>query len=434
MRYCHVPDRSSRVRYRRHATLSAVAAMTPTDHDTEYDADEGEGLEAPSMSGGVAGIIPLHRRKAVYALLGVAILIGSIGAFYTASAAFDDRVPVVVSVGTVEEGALFSATDLGRAEALVDGIAHIGWTSGIEESLAGFVATANIEPGTLMHEGLFMEPDPLTPPSDSIEIQLRLAAFPTSAALVAEQTVLVIAEGVSPGDTEGKPRRVVGPPLAMRHWDGSILHIYPSPDEWYDTLTNYTSVGVLQALAVEPDHAEAIAAALTEGWQRDWEQAKADVGFAPPAGGDLDMVLPLDLALTPTAIANGDTVLIIDGGSVDAAATDARPPRVLEHRTLDGWDAANSSLRLFGLTPSDWVYYRSLLDGEDPFVLRVSDDVEWLPEVPCDSCPGGVRIGRLLDELVTGMVQDWEQRRHDLPEDFFDRLTRDDAEETVEDN
>ena len=409
--------------------------MAVTEHETDYDGAEGDDVETPTMSAGVGGIIPRHRRRAVYAVLGIALFIGAIGTFRLASDAFDDRTPVVVALAAVEEGATFAAGDLGRAEALVDGIAHMPWTPGIEESLTGFIATANVEPGTLIYEGLFAEPDPLAAPTNSIEIQLRVAPHGSSAPLTPEETALLIAEGTKPALTEGQPRRIVGPPVQLRHFEAGILRLYPTPATWYETWTTYITAGPLQALVVDPDHAEEIATALSDGWLAEWEANKVVAGFAAPGSGDLDMVLPLDASLTEGPIRNGDTVLIIAGGS-DALAEDAQPPRVLEHRFLDGWNATDSSLRLFGLTPTDWVYYRSLLHGPPPLVLKVSDHIEWTPQVPCDTCETGVRTGRFLDRLITGMVQDWEQRRHNLPQGFFDfdRLARDNAEGTQEGN
>ena len=330
--------------------------MTLGDYDTDND-----NIESPEIKRGLGNLIPRHRRRAFYAAGGIFLFIASIGTFYVASDAFDDRTQVLISARQIEAGSVIVEDDIGWTLALVDSVEHIAWTPEKAASLAGFEAGYTVPANTLLAPDIFVEPDTSGPPENSIELQLPLIRHPLSAELTAGATVLVVAQPVAPGITAGRPQHIVGDPVILEYWDGVVLRLYPAPADWEATLRLYSDADVApSAIVVPPEHAEEIADALTASWNTDWEEAQTNVGFAKPRTGDLDMVLPLDTSLTPGPISNGDTILIIRPGSDDPTTLDAQPPEIIEyHAELEGWDLRSSTLRLFGLTPQEWIFYRS---------------------------------------------------------------------------
>ena len=87
--------------------------------------------------------------------------------------------------------------------------------------------------------------------------------------------------------------------------------------------------------------------------------------------------MSLDASLTPSRVAEGDLVLLVDPGAAPLGNDEGRPRKVLDTLTLENF--ADGQMQMF-VSPEEWQYWRSLPDelGATPMILPVPDgtDVE----------------------------------------------------------
>ena len=92
-----------------------------------------------------------------------------------------------------------------------------------------------------------------------------------------------------------------------------------------------------------------------------------------PSGDELEVVVPLDTSLVPTAVEQGDVVLLVDPGAPPTEGDPGRPRQVFQWLQLRDFDG--SSVRLY-VPPGEWAQWRDVQTvlGSAPQVLPVPLD------------------------------------------------------------
>ncbi len=341
-------------------------------------------------------------RRVLFVVVGVVVLVASVGGFYLTSDAFDERTEVLVAAVDIPAGTILSAGDLTVALADMGSIPHSPWVAGLDEALVGLLASQDIPAGAVVQQATLVSPDTV-PDGDELEVIVPLDASLSPSGVAEGDLVLLIDPGVAPvpGDA-GRPRGVLEP-LELKDFDGSAIRLFVPPEEWARWRALPGELGATpQILPVSPGgDPEVLAQSLDALWYEEWSGAVAELAAAEPvevpepaAGpGELEVIVPLDASLVPSGVQQGDRVLLIDPGVAAAGNDPGRPRSVLNAENpllLDDFDG--SAIRLF-VPPAEWERWRRLPAelGAVPLVLPVPDgsdaadmarrlDAEWLGE------------------------------------------------------
>ncbi|MXV89604.1 MAG: hypothetical protein F4121_10595 [Acidimicrobiia bacterium] len=216
---------------------------------------------------------------------------------------------------------------------------------------------------------------PAEPGPGEVEVRLELDLALAPSGIAEGETVLLVDPGQLPaGNDPGRPRSVLQP-LDLETFDGGVVRLFASPEEWAAWRSLRGDLGARPLAVPIPDgtDVEDMTRRLDAAWRTEWELASADVAI--PQAGQFLATLPLAPIATSGPLRNGDLVLIIDPGGPAAFGAPARPPRVMESRVLEGWDGRAAR---FWVEPDRWAYYTFLSDrlGAVPLVMRLNEQPE----------------------------------------------------------
>lgn len=305
----------------------------------------------------------------------------SVLGFWWTAAAFDERVAVVVAARDLPRGHVLSASDLAPAEVLLDDVPHIAWTAA-DEALAGLAVESFVPAGALIGAHLLAEPS-LGAFGDALEVVVPVDASLAPSGASEGDTVLLIDPGVAPSSTgAGRPRSVIGT-LELASFDGSAMRLFVPPEEWVWWRDLPGELGAPPMVLPVPlgGDAEALAAELDRVWAAGFE---AEVAALSPFGdrwraqavpGRLEVIIPLDLSLAPSGIAEGDLALLVDPGAPRDGTGGGRPRSVLRTVRLEHY---RDGLLGVWAEPAEWVWWQSIASrlGAAPMVLRVPDGTD----------------------------------------------------------
>lgn len=360
--------------------------------------------DAPAAAAQAAGAPRRSRsvtpstKRIIIIVVGVAVLVGSIGGFYLTADAFDARTQVLVAAVDIAEGAVVSGADLTATEALIGDIPHLLWSPEAAAAFEGLVATRAIPAGTPVVENAFTHRE-FVPVGEELEIFVKLDTSLSPTEVVEGDTVLLIDPGVPPvpGDP-GRPRSAFRS-LELQIFDGSAVQLFVEPEEWLAWRSLPEELGgdplVLPvSLGGDP---EALAQQLNDVWHAEWSAAIVpDPPPEPPppepGPGEMEIGVALDATLAPGGIAQGDTVLLVDPGASPGRDDAGRPRSVLEPLELEVFDG--NVVRLF-VSPEEWATWRALPGelGGAPLAVPV---------------PGGTDIEEMTRRLNAVWRAEWE--------------------------
>lgn len=306
----------------------------------------------------------------------------SVLGFWWTAAAFDGRVAVVVAAQDLPRGHVLSASDLAPAEVLVGDVPHIPWEEGTAEALAGRAVESFVPAGALLGAYLLAEPS-LGAFGDALEAIVPLDTSFAASGVREGDTVLLIDPGVASSATGvGRPRSVIDV-LVLDSFDGSAMRLFVPPAEWVRWRALPGELGAAPMVVPVPlgGDAEALAAELDRVWAVGFE---ADAAALSPFGGRwraravpgrLEAIVPLDLSLAPSGIAEGDLALLVDPGAPRDGAGRGRPRSVLRPVRLEHY---RDGLLGVWAEPAEWVWWRNLPTrlGAAPMVLRVPEGTD----------------------------------------------------------
>ena len=339
-------------------------------------------------------------------LLGVLVLLGGVAGYLLTSGYFGEPQQVLVTAVEIPRGGTLSASDLTGITADLGVIDHIAWSPGAAAAFEGLVALAPIPAGAIVHGGMFFDPIGSST-GDELEVVVPLDTSLVPTRVQRGDVVLLVDPGAPPtvGDA-GRPRQVFEW-LELSDFDGTSMRLFVPPEEWVRWREVQTALGSApQVLPVPPGgDPKTMAVTLNELWTARWEADVELLEAALPepvheAGpGELEVIVPLDMRLTPSGVQEGDVVLLVDPGSEPTPADTGRPRRVL--RTLRLQDFEGASVRLF-VSPREWLEWRLLPTeiGADPLVLPVAD---------------GTDAERMAAELNAVWESRWREKAAALP-------------------
>ena len=371
-------------------------------------------------------------KRILFVIVGLAVVVASIGGFYLTSDAFDERSRVLVAAADLPAGTILGPEHLTFALADMGGIPHTPWTPGLVEDLAGLLVTQDILQGAAVQQEILTAPDTL-PDGDELEVVVPLDASLSPTGVVEGDTVLLIDPGVEPvADDPGRPRQVIGT-LELENFDGASVRLFVPPEEWALWRQLPTELGAtpqVLPVSVGGDPAD-VGERLDALWSAEWSNAVEalaaavpDVEPEPAAGpGELEIVVPLDTSLAPSGVVEGDVVLLVDPGRPPAGDDRGRPRSVLDPQNplhppqnplrLENFDG--SAIRLF-VPPEEWAVWRALPIelGGAPLVVHV---------------PEGSDAADMAGRLDAGWLADWEDATDGIlipePEQFLVTLPLD---------
>jgi len=323
-----------------------------------------------------------HTTKRVLLIVaGLLIAAGSVTGFYLVAEELDERVPVMVAAVDIQAGDTIAAEHLTYTLASLDSIPHIPWSPGASAALDGRIAAHPVSAGSLVDMSMTLAPGAI-PLGGELTLLVPLDTGLAPEGVFDGDRVLLIDPGAEPTGAEGedgRPQRVLRE-FEVANFDGSQMRLFLAPGEWGRWRSELEAAGgVFHVLPVPlgGDGAE-LAAQLDALWGAQWAEAVAEAAAAredvlpPEAGpGELEVVVPLNEALAPSGIADGDFVLLIDPGSDPVPDDPGRPRSVL--RSLEITNYEGGRIRLF-VSPEQWIWWSSLPEtlGQPPLVLPVA--------------------------------------------------------------
>ena len=312
-------------------------------------------------------------RRIVLIVVGVFVLTASVMGFYLAADVFDERSPVLVSTRHIAAGETLSSADLGSALlVLSESTPHIPWTPEVHFAFNGTVAVQPIPQGALLrHDMVMLESQ--APVGVQLEMVVPLDTSLASGGVFEGDLVLLIDPGADPvGAEPGRPRKAVGQ-ASLSHFDGSLMRLFLTPEEWAEWEALLDRVGTTLMVLPVPlgGDTDEMTLRLNAVWHEQWAAAPR------PGPGELEVVVPLDTTLAPSGVFEGDLVLLIDPGA-DPVGTDPGRPRSVRGTTeLENY--ADGKMRRFE-PPEDWLWWSALPErlGAAPMVLPVpaGSDIE----------------------------------------------------------
>ena len=321
-------------------------------------------------------------RRVLAALGGLALMAASAAGFWATAAAFDERIAVVVAARDLPRGHVLGAADLASAEVLLDGVPHIAWTPGSPRALVGLAVAHALPAGSLVSTHLLVEPS-VGAFGDALEVVVPLDASLAPSGVGEGDTVLLIDPGAAPTHARpGRPRSVIDT-IELAGFDGSAMRLFVPPAEWVQWRALPAELGAVPMVLPVPlgGNPAALAADLDGLWAASYEQEAA--ALQPFGGrwrdqaapGELEVLTPLDLSLTPSGIMRGDLVLLIDPGAPRGSAGGGRPRSVLRAVRLEHYE--DGVLGVWA-QPAEWVWWRSLPErlGAAPMALRVPEGTD----------------------------------------------------------
>ena len=337
--------------------------------------------------------MPESTKRILFIVVGVFVLVGSVLGFYMTSDAFDDRIPVLVAARPIEHGETVTETDFAFEHVVIGPIPHVPGTPVDRAYFEGTVAVQPVPAGALVRHDMFTV-------VETVGVQLEVVV-PLDLRLATDDVAdgdfaLLVDPGAAPvaGD-DGRPRRVVRQ-FELTNFDGSQMRLFLPPEEWALWEALLEEVGSpLMVVDLDPgDDAEQITQQLESVWETQWAAAVQQVAQAaaeaePQAGpGELEVIVSLDPSLSPSGVAEGDLVLLIDPGAPPDGGDPGRPRSVLQTLELNNY--ADSQMTMF-VPPSEWVRWRALpnrLDGT-PLVLPVPEGTD-------------------VDEMISSLNAEWQ--------------------------
>ena len=328
--------------------------------------------------------MPESTKRLLLIILGVLVLVGSVAGFYLTSDAFDERVAVLVAARDISAGDTLSAADFGSDLVVAGAIPHLPYTPSVPAAFEGTVAIQAIPRGALVRYEMIAE---VSTELDGVGLEVIVPLDLTLATDdVAEgKTVLLVDPGVEPAEgDEGRPRRVVRE-FVLTGFEGSQMRLLLPPEEWAEWEALLEDVGgTLMAVDLEPGtDIEETRRRLDAVWLTQWQvqvdeiaAAAAAAAAEPQAGpGELEVIVSLDAGLTPSGVAEGDLVLLIDPGAAPLGNDPGRPRSVIG--TMELVNYAGGQMQMF-VPPEEWLYWRTLPDGlgAAPMVLPVPDGTD----------------------------------------------------------
>ena len=327
--------------------------------------------------------MPPSTRRILLVIFGAFALFGSVGGFYFTAGAFDERTLVLVAAVDIPEGEFVSTADLTSAEALLGDIPHIPWTPEAADVFEGLVATRPIAAGTPVLEEMFTLRE-ITPIGEELEIFVALDTSLSTTEVLQGDTVLLIDPGVPAaiGDP-GRPRMAFRS-LELTEFDGSSVRLFVPPEEWlaWRSLPEQLGSAPLVLPVSLGGDPEELARQLNDGWYEEWSAEIVPDPPLPapppePGPGEMEVRVELDVALAPSGIAEGETVLLVDPGRPPTDVDPGRPRSVLQPLELELFDGQH--VRLF-VSPEEWAAWRTLRGdlGASPLAVPIPDgtDVE----------------------------------------------------------
>ena len=348
--------------------------------------------------------VPPSTRRILLVILSVFALVGSLGGFYFTADAFDDRTPVLVAAVDIPEGEFVSTADLTSAQALLGDIPHVPWTPEAADVFEGLVATRPIAAGTPVLEEMFTLRE-TAPIGEELEIFVALDTGLSPTEVLQGDTVLLIDPGVPPaiGDP-GRPRMAFRS-LELTEFDGSRVRLFVPPEEWlaWRSLPEELGASPLALPVSLGGDPEELARQLNDGWYEEWSAEIVPDPPLPapppePGPGEMEVRLELDVALAPSGIAQGETVLLVDPGRLPAGDDPGRPRSVLQPLELELFDGRE--VRLF-VSPEGWAAWRTLRGdlGAPPLAVPI---------------PGGTDVEDMTRRLDAAWRSEWELASADV--------------------
>lgn len=372
----------------------------------EQAPEEPVGLEAakpkaPAKAKKARRQMPESTKKLLFILAGALVLVGSVSGFYLTSDAFESRVPVLVSARDIAVGDTVSAADL-RSELMITGsVPHIPWTADAPLFFEQTVALQPIPAGGLVLYDMVAVAETV-PEGDELVVEVPLDLSLATEDVFEGDLVLLVDPGVAPTQEDpGRPRKVVRE-FTLTSFDGAQMRLILPAQEWAQWTALLDEVGgtlMVKDLGPRADAAQT-SANLDAVWAAQWSEALEEVAVAaeaapPTAGpGELEVIVSLDASLTPSAVAEGDRVLLIDPGAEPVGNDPGRARRVLQTLELENY--ADGQMQMF-VGPEDWQYWRSLPDelGATPMILPV---------------PAGTDVEDMAARLDAVWQQEWLQQ------------------------
>lgn len=343
--------------------------------EPERAAAAGVPTRAPRRLGGRA-------RRVLLALAGLLLAVSSVAGFVRTADAFDERAAVVVAARNLPRGHVLSAGDLDAALVLPGVVPHLEWSDGAAAALAGLAVTHSVPAGSLVTAGMLAAPA-AGAFGDHLEVLVPVDTSLVPSGVAEGELVLLIDPGAAPsGSDPGRARRVIDT-LVAESLAGNALRLFAPPAEWVQWQTLPARLGGLPMVLPVPlgGDAAGLAAELNAVWAAEHRQASAagsPLGAAwETAGGPglLQTVVPVDVSLSASGVAQGGLALLVDPGVPLDAASGGRPRSVLRSVRLDHY---RDGLLGIWAEPAEWVWWQSLAQrlGAAPMLLRVSPDAD----------------------------------------------------------
>ncbi len=342
--------------------------------------------QEPAPAAGVPASAPRRlgggARRVLLAAAGVLLATGSIAGFVRTADAFDKRSAVVVAARDLPRGHVLSAGDLDAALMQPGVVPHLEWSDSTAAALAGLAVTHSVAAGSLVTAGMLAGPA-AGAFGDRLEVLVPVDMSLVPSGVVEGDLVLLIDPGAAPsGSGPGRARRVIDT-LVAESLAGNALQLFASPAEWVRWRTLPARLGGLPMVLPVPlgGDAAVLAAELNAVWAADHQSAAAagsPLGAVwETAGGPglLQTVVPVDVSLSASGVAQGDLALLVDPGVPLDAASGGRPRSVLRSVRLDHY---RDGLLGVWAEPAEWVWWQSLAQrlGAAPMLLRVSPDAD----------------------------------------------------------
>lgn len=344
--------------------------------------------------------LPSSARRVLLAILGVALLAGSVVGFYLTADAFDDRISVVVAAAPIAQGHVLSPGDLTSAEVHLGDIPYIEWTPDAAAALSGFAVSDHIPADGLIGPHMLVSASS-EPIGDELEVVIPLDTSLAPSGALEGDVALLIDPGATPsGDGPGRPRSVIEQ-LELRGFDGSSVRLFVPPEEWVWWRALPSTLGATPMALPLPLGGDAVdlAARLDALWAAEHAEAAAALhlfgeGWLDEgAPGELEVLVPIDTSLAPSGIARGDLVLLVDPGAAAGGGSAGRPRSVLRAVELEHYEPG-----VLGIwaEPEEWAWWHALPVrlGAAPMVLRVAP---------------GTDVSDVADRLNEQWLSQWRQ-------------------------